>query len=166
MATVEELRLMTQETIAYYQTEKYQFPVPDSITGRKHLVSTYTRVWRFFEGLLSPEQYCEYASIVFNANDEYEYYKEFEPEVVGRAEIDTELKSCILALIDMELEDMQVEVRKLKKASKFSSGGVSVKAVQAVREIKDRVLQLVLSNSIKLEDVTEVKCHLISSLKL
>lgn len=163
MAISNELALMTQETITYYDSKfkKEKFPVPENIVGRSHLVSQYTKTWKVFDGLLEPEQYCEYARIVFDSIDEYDYYSMFDPEFIDRSEIDRNLKRCILALIDMELEDLQVEVKKLKKNSKYSTAGVSIKATNAVREIKDRVVSLVLDNKLKLEDILETKCQLI-----
>jgi hypothetical protein len=163
MATATELAQLTQETIAYYDNKfkEDKFPVPGILQGRKHLVSQYMRVWKFFDGLLEPEKYCKYAEIIFNSIELYDYYSEFEPEVIDRCEIDKSLKNCVLALIDMELDDLKVEVKKLKNSSKLSSGGVSVKAAKAVKGIKERVISLVINNHIKLDNVTETKCQLI-----
>ena len=173
----EELKRLSDETINYYE-DKFMsnrervknvdgIDIPQVIYGfepliRGKCISIYLNTWEFFRGSLDPKLYHDYAEIVYHSQKAYyEWLSEGGEEV----EIDFNLKRCILSLIDMELDDLRVEVKKLKKNSKYSTGGVSVKAGEAVLEIKNKVLSLVIDRKIELVEVENTKCHLLTYLK-
>lgn len=141
-----------------------KFPIPALAEGNPIYKAQYTKAWKFFEGLLTPEQYCEYADIVFRSYEDYDFYRMFDPEVIKGYELEKSLKEDILAIIDAELEDLRVEVSRLKKNSKYSSSGLSISAAQAAREIKDKVIQFVIGHK-QTDDITETKCRLLTWLK-
>jgi hypothetical protein len=137
----DEMNAITQETISYYQQQKEVIhPLLQAVhpMDRKHMAHRINSAWSRVESFMGWEQFVKISSIYLEA------------EMNGDTEPDN-LTENILAFVHFELEEIGVEVAKLRN-------GMRVKAQQATRDIRDKVMDMAIKeNILEMESKEDIK---------
>jgi hypothetical protein len=131
-ATLEEL---TAETKSFYEQKfkretKRTHPMLDMVIGedKKVMGNRIQSSWKRVKAFTTWENFIEISTLFL------------EPELMGDSEV-FNLTENIMMLVDSTLEDLGIEVSKLRN-------GMKVKTQQAERPVRDKVMEMIIQDRI------------------